>query len=65
MIVNKKGIVQITFMMETTGEHTMDVKDIDNALELDQEVVDFGSYYVPTPDPPFLVEAEKTRMHIS
>ena len=34
VIVNKKGIVQITFMMETTVEYTMDVKDIDNALNL-------------------------------
>ena len=65
VVVNKKGVVQIAFMMETTVEYTMDVKDISRALELDLEVVEFGSHYVPVPDPPYMIKAEKTCMHLS
>jgi hypothetical protein len=64
VIVNKKGIIKIAFMMDTLIEHELHVKDIDDAIALDNDSIKFGPFYVPMPEPPTLVKAEKTRMHV-
>lgn len=61
VIVNKKGLVRINFIMDTHVEHELTVKDINDAIVVDET---FGNFYVPMPQPPRLLKAEKTRMHI-